>query len=379
MSTVPVVSLSVAFGVAAGFVGGLLAVNHFYPAVVSESATLFSGHEPFSVGDGPVRVSASVEAAARAQVLFYQVGGTGSGNGIFLPSKAMAAGVVLTSDGWLVSHGQWPEGKRAGSVLAVIGLRPYPVDRIVTDPASGTVFAKIEAVNLPVIGFGNSSVFDPGDSVFAYDAVRGPRRLDVVGYGPDPASGIDGLIVSSDRSDRRLRLTAAEGILPGTMVLDRQGQVTAIFVANDLFGSSAVPFGSFSGQVEPVVRNQSPYRPMLGVNYIDLSRLAGTPDRFGDYRKGALLVTASDGKRVAVIADGPAGKVGLRAGDLVLAVNGEDVSAKRSLSDIVGDYRPGDRLTLRVLRGAFSGQGEWRKLDHAGVETEITVELGQLP
>jgi serine protease Do len=234
----------------------------------------------------------------------------------------------------------------------------------------------VEAAHLPVISFDESSWAAAGDPLFALDPAQGPRRLDVVSYGPRPATEADDLVVSSDSLDKRLRLPTADGILPGSMILNRQGQVVAIFVDNDAIGSSAVPIADFSAQMEPVVRGQAAERPYLGVNYVDLTRLIGSAGRLGSQDKGALLVPSSDGKKPAVLKASPAAIAGLRAGDVILKVNGEEVSAKRSLSDIVSDYRPGSDMSLTVLRGAFTGTANWGSSGRSGAEIEVTLKLG---
>ena len=374
----PVVALSVVFGVAAGFIGGLLAVDYLYPAVVPESSIGLFSRSSSKVEEDVVYPSASVEAATRAQVLFFQAGTVGQSQ-FFWPAKAVAAGVVLTSDGWLISYGDWPKNSQQGMIVAVINAKSYSVVRSVVDSGSGVIFFKVEATNLPVIGFDESSWLALGDPVFAHDSVLGPRRLDVIGYGPLPTTSADGLVLSSDRLDKHLLLPTADDVLPGTMILDRQGQVVAVFSGNNQVGSSAILIRDFSSQLGSVVRGQMLNRPYLGVHYVDLSRLIGGLDRRGDQQKGALLSPNADNSWPATIKGSPAAEVDLRAGDVILAVNEEDVSAKRSLSDLISDYQVGDELTLTVLRGAFSGGFNWRNLGRPGLEMEVVVELGKLP
>ncbi len=51
-----------------------------------------------------------------------------------------------------------------------------------------------------------------------------------------------------------------------------------------------------------------------------------------------------------VLPDTPAEEAGLRPGDLIVAVNEEPVTPERPLPDILGGYRPGDRVELTLLR-----------------------------
>jgi membrane-associated protease RseP (regulator of RpoE activity) len=61
-------------------------------------------------------------------------------------------------------------------------------------------------------------------------------------------------------------------------------------------------------------------------------------------RRGAALV-------LAVESGGPADKAGIRAGDLILAVDDREISQAHNLADILRDYRPDDRVRITLWRG----------------------------
>jgi putative serine protease PepD len=73
-----------------------------------------------------------------------------------------------------------------------------------------------------------------------------------------------------------------------------------------------------------------------------------------------------DGALVQEVASGsPAAKAGLRPGDLVVAIDGQSVADPSEMSARVRAHKPGDRVTLKVVRG--------------GNETTITATLSQRP
>ncbi|MGH7949434.1 MAG: PDZ domain-containing protein, partial [Candidatus Binataceae bacterium] len=51
-----------------------------------------------------------------------------------------------------------------------------------------------------------------------------------------------------------------------------------------------------------------------------------------------------------VMPGGPGDKAGLQQGDLVLAVDGNDVNERRMLYDALQNRKPGDNVVLKVLR-----------------------------
>jgi membrane-associated protease RseP (regulator of RpoE activity) len=57
---------------------------------------------------------------------------------------------------------------------------------------------------------------------------------------------------------------------------------------------------------------------------------------------------------LAVISGTPAEEAGLRAGDLIVAVDRTPIDALHDLGDVLAQYEPGDRVTLGVQRGGKS-------------------------
>jgi len=82
-----------------------------------------------------------------------------------------------------------------------------------------------------------------------------------------------------------------------------------------------------------------------------------TPPRVEIPGFGALLTAVTPGT--------PADKAGLRAGDIIVAVNDERVTLATDLADIVRKYKPGDEVRITYRRD--------------GEEKTVEVTLGQHP
>lgn len=66
---------------------------------------------------------------------------------------------------------------------------------------------------------------------------------------------------------------------------------------------------------------------------------------------------------VGIVPDGPADEAGIKLGDLILAVDDQEVSLTWDLADIIQAYKPGDRVRLTLLRD--------------GQEERVRVRLGR--
>ena len=104
----------------------------------------------------------------------------------------------------------------------------------------------------------------------------------------------------------------------------------------------------------PQARRAGP--PFLGVTFQMISEeLAQREDLSAD--QGAWITE--------VVPGSPADEAGLRVGDIIQAVDGEEVNDDHPLPELILAHRPGDRIELRILRG--------------GVEQGVEVELGAYP
>lgn len=363
--------LSVVFGLAAGAVGTLLVIASTpNPGPLVQQETMRSIVRVPSATGAP-NASAGGSIRSSALVFLAKKAGGALTERSFIPSEAVGAALVLTSDGWLLSDDAvFTSAIRAAfpAHRIVIGSVAYAIDAVIVDPFTGVVFVKVEAANLPVTSYLDGTDLQAGDHVYLFDAFGGLRVADVVGYGSRPVSVASGLVRSSEQQQMVLRLSGTGGAVPpGSMVIGASGEAVAVFAGDDASGSTAIPFGTFSSQVGSILRDRKAHRPYLGVHSIDLSRTLGVPD-FGARPRGALLVASADGKP-AVQRRSPADDAGLLEGDLILAVNDQELGAETALADVLADYEPGNVVTLTVRRGGAT----------AGTDLQIKATLSEMP
>ncbi|HTK05101.1 MAG TPA: PDZ domain-containing protein [Candidatus Eisenbacteria bacterium] len=366
-SVLPSLLISVLFGAAAGAVCTLLVIAYVAPKLEINGTSIQVRDATLLRREAEEVTGRTFEPAGRAAVMLALAkAGDGALGRSYVPGDALAAGVVLTSDGWIVTYGDGAlvKAKRPQDLVAVIGTKAYPMQRAVEDGYSGAAFIKIDAANLPVTAFGSTETLEAGETVYARDAAGGLQKLTVLAYDLAPATAPRDLVWSSERQHRTIRVAGGD-VIPGAMVLDRKGEVIGIVTDKNAFGAVVVPVSGLSGVIGAVLRNKEPSRPYLGVRYIDLSQLtgrdAGLPSR------GALLAASEDGKMAAVQKKSPAEDAGLRAGDVIVALDGAQITAKNPLADALIEYAPGDTVTVTVQRA------------RTAKEEDLDVVLGAFP
>jgi S1-C subfamily serine protease len=118
-----------------------------------------------------------------------------------------------------------------------------------------------------------------------------------------------------------------------------------------------MPFGQMPfGQGQQGIPDDMPMMTgaRLGVSFQTLDAEVAAQNNL-DVTEGALVMDVS--------ADSPAEQAGLLAGDVITAVDGDAVDARRTLAERISAYDPGDTVVLTVLR--------------AGDTIEVEVVLGE--
>lgn len=123
----------------------------------------------------------------------------------------------------------------------------------------------------------------------------------------------------------------------------------------------AIPANMLRHHIESLIENRQVRRGYLGVLINTLTADMGTT--FGYDGRGVLVEK--------VLPDGPAGAAGIRRGDIIVAVNGEEIATDQELRLLIASYDPDTAVTVTVVRdGTRTTPGQ---------RVNITVTLEQLP
>lgn len=275
-------------------------------------------------------------------------GRTSSGSGFIVDER----GYILTN-GHVVADAQTIE-------VALHDKRKFPAKLQGVDAKTDIAIIKINAAGLEAIRWGDSDLALIGETVLAVGCPFG-----VLGH-----TVTDGIISQKNRAGLGAILPGAAGpfayedflqtnatLVPGNSggpLFDMRGQVvgvnTAIF-ANEQFGLAA-PSNIAKFVAERLIRDGKVVRGYLGVEMHDIdNELAAT---LGEPSLEKLLETLGlktvEGVYVTSVLGRPAIEAGIREGDVIVSVGGQDVADTPHFRLIVAEMTPGEKVNIEIIR-----------------------------
>ena len=258
--------------------------------------------------------------------------------------EASGTGVVLTSDGEILTNAHVVEGATKVSVRFAGETEPRTATVLASDPGNDLALLKIDATNLKPATFAQPGTIRIGDQVIA------------IGYalaldgGPSVTSGIISalkrtIITESGALNGLIQTDAAisSGNSGGPLV-NLRGEVVGIntAVARSDINQAATNIG-FSISVDEI----GPVLEQLR------SQASGEIRQEGFLGVG--LAARTDGGQGAIITsvqpDSPASLAGIQEEDIVLSVDGEPIDGQAGLVAAIRDASPGQTVEIEILRG----------------------------
>lgn len=256
--------------------------------------------------------------------------------------RALGSGVILSKDGYIVTNNHVIDGADEITVTISGDETEYNAEVIGSDAGSDLAVIKIEAKNLKPIKVGYSKDLRVGDMIFA---IGNP-----FGIGETVTQGIISALnknrVGINRYENFIQTDAS--INPGNSggaLVDSRGALIGINSAiisksggNNGIGF-AIPVEMMKDVVKKLVTDGKVTRGYLGVVIDDLSKEL---QKVYTHKKGALILD--------VAKDTPASKYGLKRGDLIYAINGQNIENRTDLQNAVASYKPNQKVALQVER-----------------------------
>ncbi len=283
---------------------------------------------------------------------FPQIPGLPFGFGFGVPQQPQAveakgSGFVIDSSGIIITNDHVVKDARTVTVTLSDG-NTYPAKIIGTDPKTDLAVLKISAGHpLTYLELGDSATVTPGEWVIA---MGNPFGLDgTVTAGIVSALGRD---IGDGPYDRFIQIDAPinEGNSGGPL-FNQKGQVIGINTAilSPTGGSVGIGFAIPSNTIKRIttqlIASGKVVRGYLGVAAQEISpqmaQALGLP----------VLDPTKDGALIAAISPGsPAEHAGLKAGDVITAVNGAKVTNPGDLASDIANVGPNQQAKIDYLR-----------------------------
>jgi Do/DeqQ family serine protease len=242
--------------------------------------------------------------------------------------NSLGSGVLVSPDGLAVTNNHVIQGSGEAEItVALSDGREFPAKVILKDERTDLVVLRLEApgVAFPAIEFSDSDSLEVGDLVLAIG--------DPFGVGQTVTSGIVSALARTQVgiSDYQFFIQTDAAINPGNSggaLVDMDGHLaginTAIFSRSG--GSHGIGFAIPSNMVRLVVQaalqGGTVQRPWFGASLQPVT--SDLAESLGLDRPGGALIKG-------VHAKGPAARAGLKAGDVVVSIDGKRVQDPQAL------------------------------------------------
>ena len=261
------------------------------------------------------------------------------------------SGVIISSDGYIVTNNHVIDKADVISVKLNDG-REFKGRIIGTDPSTDLALVKIEGEDLPTIPVGDSNQLKIGEWVLA---VGNPFNM---------ASTVTAGIVSAKARSLGVYNNGVESFIQTDAAINQGNSGGALVNARgELVGINSVlysPTGAYSGYgfaiptsiMTKVIADLKQYgtvqRAMLGIK--------GTPiddeqQLMDDKTKEQVKeLGASEGVWVREIVEGGSAAGVLQENDVIIGIDGKRVKNFAGLQEALAQHRPGDKVTVKILR-----------------------------
>lgn len=256
--------------------------------------------------------------------------------------QSFGSGFIIGNEGYVLTNNHVIDD--ADKVTVRLSDRREVEAKVIgTDPRSDIALLKIVATNLPVVKIGDPSKLRVGDPVLAigspfgfdYSATAGivsakSRALPNEAYVPFIQTDV---AINPGNSGGPLFNTAGEVVGVNSQIYSRSGGFMGV--------SFAIPIDVAMEVVAQLRDKGKVSRGYLGVSIQEVTKELA--DAYGLERPAGALIAS-------VEADSPAGKAGLKSGDVVTQFNGLAINLAAELPQAIGRAKVGETYPLMVVR-----------------------------
>jgi serine protease Do len=258
------------------------------------------------------------------------------------PPMGEGSGFIVSPDGYILTNAHVVADADEVTVKTT-DRREYPAKVVGVDEASDVAVLKIEAKNLPTVRLGDPSKLRPGEWVVAIGSPFGFENSVTAGIVSATSRAMPGgnytpfiqtdVAVNPGNSGGPLFNLNGEVVGINSQIYSRTGGYMGV--------SFAIPIDVASSVKDQLIKSGHVTRSRIGVSIQEVT--AQLAESFGlDRPHGALVGSVED--------DSPGAKGGIKAGDVILKVDGETVETSSQVPVLIASKKPGSSVSLEVWR-----------------------------
>lgn len=272
--------------------------------------------------------------------------------------SSLGSGVIVSPQGYIVTNHHVVDSAEEIEVALADG-RTVEATVIGADPETDLAVIKIDLENLPVITLGDVEAAQVGDVVLAIGNPFGVGQTVTMGI----ISALGRTELGINTFENFIQTDAA--INPGNSggaLVDANGLLLGINSAiysktgGSLGIGFAIPASTVRQVMEAIIKDGGVTRGWLGIETQEVT--AELAVSFGLQGSQGALITG-------VVRGSPAARAGIKPGDVLLSIAGQELEDASRVLNLIVALRPGESVPLRLVR--------------RGQEMTVQVEIGKRP
>ena len=274
------------------------------------------------------------------------------------PENSLGSGVIVSAQGLILTNHHVVASADEIEVALADG-RKLSAKVVGTDPDTDLAVLKVEADSLPAVTFAATENLNVGDVVLAIGNPFGVGQT--VTQGIVSALGRNHLGINTYENFIQTDASINPGNSGGALI-DADGNLVGVNSAiYSRSGGSmgigfAIPANIAKQVMEQIAVNGSVTRGWIGIEAQDITPELAESFKLGQVR-GSLIA--------GVLQNSPAALAGLKAGDVLLAINDKEVSDSSGMLNLIAVLKPNEKAVLKIAR--------------AEKEININVVVGKRP
>ena len=257
--------------------------------------------------------------------------------------NSLGSGVIVSSQGLILTNNHVVEAADEIEIALADG-RTMPGRVVGTDPETDLAVIKVDVKNLPAITFGRSEQTNVGDIVLA---IGNPYGIgETVTQGIISALGRNHLGINTFENFIQTDAPINPGNSGGALI-DADGNLVGINSAifsrdgGSLGIGFAIPVSLAKQVMEQIIRQGSVTRGWIGIEAQDI-----TPELAESFK----LKTARGSLIAGILRNSPADRAGLKPGDILLEINGREVTDSSTMLNLISALKPEKPAALKIMR-----------------------------